>query len=388
MKTIGQSFHLLVFFTYGNSLKTWADAGLMDREILLYKKMVKQGARVTFLTYGDKDDYRFLDQLDGIELSPAYEYRKKSGNRWVNLIRSFFIPFHPELKDLLRSANIYKTNQMSGAWVPIIASLIHKKKLIVRCGYEMLRNMLRDEKKRVFWVIKAILGYVFEFVAYMMADKIVISNKSDRRYIKRFFPVKNKHLHLIRNFIDTDRFCGEQKLLVKKRTALFVGRLETRKNIKNLIYAAEKASCGLDLAGRGRDEAYFETIAAQRNVPINFIGIVSNKRIPDIINQYELFILPSLYENNPKTLLEAMACSRCVIGSDVEGIKELIKDGGNGYLCKTDQKSIKNAIQRFFNASVDELNSMASNARNFVVQECSIDRVYQKEMNLYSDVLS
>ena len=78
MKKIKRPFHLMVFFTYGNSLHTWAETGLMGRELLLYKKMIKQGHKVTFFTYGDGSDYKYTDQLKDIDVVPVYRFIKKS----------------------------------------------------------------------------------------------------------------------------------------------------------------------------------------------------------------------------------------------------------------------------------------------------------------------
>ena len=201
-----KSFHLIVFFTYGNSLKTWADTGLIGRELLLYKRMVKDGNRVSLVTYGGKEDYQYSDQLDGINVVPVYDYVEKSEHRWINLIKSVFIPFSFRFKKLFISGDIFKTNQMGAGWVPIIAGIVFRRPLVVRCGFEMLRNLLRDEKRKSIWFIKAIFGYAFEFIAYAVADKIIISNNSDINYVKKFFSVKKDKIELIRNFIDTKHF--------------------------------------------------------------------------------------------------------------------------------------------------------------------------------------
>jgi len=380
----------MVFFTYGNSLSTWAEAGLMGRELLLYKKMIKQGCKVTFVTYGDAGDYKYVDLLGGINIVPVYRFIKKSKNRWVNLIKSFFIPFDYRLKKIFSQADIYKTNQMSGAWVLLIAGKVCAKPIVIRCGYEMLRNLLRDEKKPLIWGIKAIFGYMLELIAYVIADKIIISNKSDRSYIKKLFPVKNSKLELLRNFIDTDHFCNSDTSFIGKnsRTALYVGRIEHRKNIENLIRGAVIANCTLDIVGKGENQRYFKQIAEDQNGIVNFLGMLDNRMLPDIIKKYNLFILPSFYENNPKTILEGMACARVVLGTNVEGIKELIEDRTSGFLCDTDSESIADTIQNIFNMPDEKLNSIALNARQFVVEECSIERVFKQEMDIFCELLS
>ncbi len=382
--------HLLVFFTYGNSLQTWVKTGLMGRELLTYKKMIKQGCRVTFFTYGDIEDYNYSEQLEGIEVVPAYEYRKKSNNRWLNLFQSFFFPLDPRLKKYLSIADIYKTNQMVGVWVPLIAGLIYKKPLVVRCGYEMLRNMLRAENNRTKQIFKAIFGYMLEFIAYLSADKIIISNKSDLSFIKKLFPVKQNKISLIRNFIDTDQFSSSNITLKgnKINTILYIGRIETCKNISNLIKGISKTEYRLDIIGKGSQETALKTFVKKNQYNVNFLGLFNNQKLPEIIKKYDFFILPSLYECSPKTLLEAMACGRIVIGTNVDGIKELIEDKITGFLCDTNSKSISDIIGMVMNTDRSKLKKLGQNARQFAVRECSINKVFEKEMAVYSELIS
>jgi len=279
---------------------------------------------------------------------------------------------------------------MAGSWVPLMFSLIYNKPLVVRCGYEMLRNMLRRERNKLFWAVKAFSGYISELMAYSLCDKIIISNMSDNKYIQKWFPVHHQKIRLIRNFINTDHFCGHNPVTIDndKKSALYIGRIEERKNIENLIYASTAAKCPLYIVGKGINENHFIKIAKNQGGKVNFLGTINNRALPDIIRQHVLFILPSFYENNPKVLLEAMACSRVVLGTNVEGIRELIVDGESGFLCNPDALSIEKAIKSIFDMSYEKLNIIGKNARRFVVNECAIEKVYRQEMSLYNELLS
>lgn len=408
--------HLMVFMTYGNSLQTWADTGLIGRELLLYKKMVNAGNRVTLITYGDEEDLLYSQELDGISVVPIYSQLKKSDNKWVNLLRSFCIPFR--LKHILKSADIFKTNQMGGAWVAVVAALLLQRPLIVRCGFEMLRNILRDECKWPVRLLRIVSAYMLELIAYTTASTIIISNRSAQRFIQDFYPIKKSKIKLIRNFIDTDLFApdnfqctsnsqskteastsffyernisnkffpvGNSGLnpVEQDRSILFVGRLENIKNLKNLIIASVEAKVRLEIIGKGGEQEIFKKLAEKQEGDIRFMGTVDNRQLPEIINKHAVFVLPSIYENNPKTLLEAMSCGRVVIGTDVEGIQELIIDGYNGFLCNTDAESIADTIKGVFQLDSNSLNRIARNARNLVIRECSISKVYQQETDIY-----
>ena len=214
-------FHLIVFFTFGVSLKKWSDLGLLDREILIYKKMIAQDSRVTFFTYGDEEDFEFKDKLGGIDVVPAYAFVRYNGNWFTRFLRTFLFPL--TFKTLYRKADIFKTNQMNGSWVPAMAAVLFQKPLVVRCGFEMLHNLVREEKRLLQLLMKTILGYLVEFFAYGVAKKIVVSNSGSRRFISRFFPFKKK-IVLIGNYIDTDLFSRKKpKNKIKENSVLFIG---------------------------------------------------------------------------------------------------------------------------------------------------------------------
>ena len=55
---------VIIFFTYGNSLKSWKESGLLNREIKLYKFLAKNyDIHFTFVTYGDKEDNAIIENL-------------------------------------------------------------------------------------------------------------------------------------------------------------------------------------------------------------------------------------------------------------------------------------------------------------------------------------
>ena len=118
--------HLVLFFTRGVSLQTWASVGSLEREIALYLRLGEKGVHVTFITYGGSGDLQYASQHDGIEILC---------NRW-NLPPRWYERLLPFLHArILRSADVIKTNQTNGADVALRAARIWRKPLIARCGY-------------------------------------------------------------------------------------------------------------------------------------------------------------------------------------------------------------------------------------------------------------
>lgn len=69
-------------------------------------------------------------------------------------------------------------------------------------------------------------------------------------------------------------------------------------------------------------------------VPIKFVGRISRNDMSKYYNQSDLFLLPTLADNSPLTIIEAMACKVPIIATDVGGIREMIVHNQTGLLCK------------------------------------------------------
>ena len=374
--------NLVLFFTYDVSLRIWEDLGLLDREVLLYNHLTKLGVKVTFVTYGDETDYKIGKKIPKINIIPIYSFIKKPYSKYFRFIQSFIIPFY--LKKVIKSADILKTNQMYGAWVPIISKLLYNKKVLLRCGYEWYRNtFIRTKYEENIYLLYQFIGFIISFLSYKLADRIAITNQCDAEFIKRKFWVSSEKIFVLGNYIDVNKFnwCepGQSERI------LFIGRLSTQKNLYNLCHAIKDSELGLDIIGDGELREEVNNIVQNNMIDVKLLGIYSNSKLPEIINKYKIFILPSVYENNPKTLLEAMACGRAVIGTDVDGIREVISHRVNGLLCETSSDSIYKAIKCLENNEQLCLR-LGKEARKYVKSYHSLDYVVNAEHNLYHDV--
>ena len=120
---------------------------------------------------------------------------------------------------------------------------------------------------------------------------------------------------------------------------------------------------------------------------MEFLGNLPNSELPDILNQHEIFILLSFYEGMPKALLEAMACGLPVIGTDVDGIKEVIEHEENGILCETDPKSIKGAILGLMNNEKLK-RKISMKARMTIEEKFSLNKLIERELALYENSIT
>ncbi len=169
---------------------------------------------------------------------------------------------------------------------------------------------------------------------------------------------------VIPNYVDTDLFRPETA--DKDIDLLFIGRLTPQKNLFALLEALQGLGLKTVIIGKGAQEKELRERAVDLGVRIEWKENIPNSDLPRYLNRSRMFILPSHYEGHPKALIEAMAAGLPVIGADAPGIRELIVHMKNGWLCRTDTGSIREAITEI-SASADIRTHLSKNARAFAL---------------------
>ena len=164
-----------------------------------------------------------------------------------------------------------------------------------------------------------------------------------------------------------------------------MGRLSREKNLKELIAAVnELPQVKLYIAGDGPEKEALQE-QAQNNKKIVFLGKLPNEQLPALLNKCEVFVLPSLYEGNPKALLEAMACGLPCLTSDIEGIKETVSQNRNGLLVNPLKKDITKGLtlllrDKFF------AEQLGLQARETIEKGFALEQALEKEVVLLKDL--
>ncbi|MGC8658727.1 MAG: glycosyltransferase family 4 protein [Desulfomonilaceae bacterium] len=366
------NFHLGLFFTRGVSLRTWDMVGNLDREIAVYLRMIDDGNRVSFFTYGDSGDLKYLDRLGGIEIC-CNQYGQELEQYESDLARIHY--------DTCESLDIIKTNQTYGSELALDVATKFGKRLVSRCGYMWSRNC-RLEHGADAEVTKYALRV--ENKVFTVADRVFVTTPAMRQdVLSRISGVENRVV-VIPNYVDTKVF---RPINVPKYddTLIFVGRIAREKNLEALFEAVRPLDVKLRIVGEGKLRPLLQDKYRDLGDKLVWEGGVRNSELPEYINGAKVFILPSFYEGHPKALIEAMACAVPVIGCDSPGIREIIRDGYNGLLCPTDPDGLRNAILRVLKDH-EMAKSLGIRARNYVVENYSLESVGRLELSILNDI--
>ena len=188
--------------------------------------------------------------------------------------------------------------------------------------------------------LRALFRMVFPRLNRRLAARIAVS-EACRDWVRLWFP---GDYHIIHNGIDTDRFKpGAQppaSLADDRPSILYVGRLDRRKGLPMLLEAmpgviGQVPDAKLVVVGPGPLESDCRSRCRELGIAeaVNFEGPVRSERLPGYYGNSTVYVSPSVgRESMGIVLVEAMACGRAVIASDIAAYNEVIQTGVNGLL--------------------------------------------------------
>ena len=160
-----------------------------------------------------------------------------------------------------------------------------------------------------------------------------------------------KKMYILCNFIDIER--TRRDSYDKEDYYCFIGRLSFEKGIETLIEAARTLPYHLKIIGGGPLADILKEKAKGAN--IEFTGYKEWPEIKEIVGKARFSVVPSeWYENNPLSVIEAQCLGTPVLGANIGGIPELMKEGVNG-MCFESRNimDLKNKIEKMFILNVD-----------------------------------
>ena len=235
-------------------------------------------------------------------------------------------------------------------------------------------------------------------------DVCTVNSTATRNELIRRFPEFKNKIRIIPMGVDVNFFNRrnvKNKFKEHKniKTILFVGRLSEQKGIQYLIKSIpfinkKIKNIKLLIVGEGTHKKELMKIIKRLNLEtkVEFKGALPKNKLVDYYNLADAVVMPSLAgkagtEGQGLVLLEAMACGKAVVGTNIGGIKDLIKDGENGFLVnQKDSKELADRIIRLINDSKLR-KKIEKNGRMFVIRNYSWQKIAKQFELVYQNVL-
>ena len=170
--------------------------------------------------------------------------------------------------------------------------------------------------------------------------------------VSDFYGLPPERIPVIYNGIDLSRCISKTTYETgETATILHVGRFDVPKNHAGLLEAFRllretHPECHLRLVGDGDLRLRMEALAKEKGISdaVEFCGMQSN--VYPYLHDADIFTLPSIYEGNPMTIIEAMGTGLPIVASRVGGIPDMIHDGESGILVEPEPRAVCDALAR------------------------------------------
>jgi len=223
------------------------------------------------------------------------------------------------------------------------------------------------------------LLWYFTKISLKRADLIYAASKDIMNKIIDNFEISSEKVIINTHGVDVELFHPLPNKFALNEIVVFSNRnFYPVYNIKTLVDAipltiSKNSNVKFWIMGKGPEENKLKqhAIAIGVNQYIDFIDWIDFKDMPTYLNSCDIYVSTALSDGTPVSMLEAMACGRPCIITDVGGVSEWIKDDVTGLLIKPEQpKELAKKIIELANNS-ERRGMMGNNARNLVLKFAS-----------------
>ena len=172
----------------------------------------------------------------------------------------------------------------------------------------------------------------------------------------------------------------------KDNLILSVGRLEKQKNYHFLINMLKNKNLELTIVGDGSEKENLLNCAKANQVKLNIENNLNYHELLDLFRNYKYFILPSIYEGNPKVLLEAMSQGLVVFASNISNHEEIIENFEDGILFSLENDELIDQLDRVFKDTSLQ-SKLSSSAISKMQMNNSIKICLEKEIEDYKNLI-
>jgi glycosyltransferase involved in cell wall biosynthesis len=335
-------------------------------------------------------EFRHIIIFYGIEDMPlsSVEKCKELGIEW------FFVKKHVGLDVSSQRQVISILNKTKPAVI-----LLHSVNLIVPVFYYQL-----GKKARLIAVehqpnhLKTKLEWIWSLLLMRLAARVVFLTDLYRSQMKEklgmFF--NDKKVHVVNNGININLFkpLGAEASTISPDFKIgMLARLMATKDHSTLIRSfkllLQNNNTGgqlqLHIAGEGEEKVALEKLVEELELTdsVYFRGMIAEAGTVDFLNELDIYVHASLGETMSTSIMQAMACRKPVVASDVMGINNMIKDNNTGILVPAkDPSAMADAVANLLNDPVKS-GTLAKNAFDFAVANYSNRRMLENYKSLF-----
>ncbi|WP_434510146.1 glycosyltransferase family 4 protein [Desulfitobacterium sp. AusDCA] len=238
-----------------------------------------------------------------------------------------------------------------------------------------------------------------EYAGASSAEYTVVANQWMKKILTDEFHVPSEKIEVFQYGYDADNFShlltkeSEIKRPANKKVIMYSGRLVQVKGVEYLLDALgqlkeERQDWICWIAGEGDKLAELRLQCKVLGLEEDVIFLGNRNDIPSLLAQADIFVLPSIIENQPLSIIEAQLAGKAIIASDVGGLPEMIEHKVTGLLtpaedieclCKYLSKLLRKDSLR---------NRLGSAAKDWGLSHWSLDNAVNHTVEVYEKAIT
>ncbi|WP_420794783.1 glycosyltransferase family 4 protein [Desulforamulus reducens] len=304
-----------------------------------------------------------------------------------------YLVVHTLVKYLHQSrTTILHTHSSKAALVGRVAGIIARTPVII---FTVHNSIFYEEwsrlKKKIYSTVEKILA--------RFTDRIITVSEALKQELLVKEDLSPTRLTTIYNGIEVEKFTTQSDLNEIRQSfnipesSMIIGtiaRLAPQKGVSYLLKAAshlKEYNVTFLVVGDGPLRQELEQEVSERGLQNRVIFAGKRDNIPEILSILDIFVLPSVTEGLPLTILEAMAASKPVVATRVGGVPEAIVEGKTGLVVSPkDPEALAVALAGLLGER-DRLNRMGQNGQKHASEKFTVNLMVEKTMDLYKQLL-
>lgn len=239
---------------------------------------------------------------------------------------------------------------------------------------------------------------LFKLLVRFCSALTVVGPEVARYYVEEL-GVPPARIHVIANGVDVEKFGfdgreSRRRLGLSTDDVVFgvVGRLEPEKDHRTLLQAfralvAVRPAMHLLIVGDGRLRGELESQSGALGLEHHVTFTGARTDIPEVLAALDVFVLSSVNEGVPLSVVEAMAAGKPVIATDVGGLRLLVKPSINGLLVPPADPVALEAAMSDLAAQPARRQEMGLRSRQMAREAFSVSTMVNRYQEIYASVL-
>jgi len=352
----------------------------------LAKEAIKRNFEVYLLS--NIDEHKSFIESQGIEVIPLRFLKRSRINLFYEILSILEI-FYILLKinpDILHSVALKPV--IYGSLSSIFFRKIKNINAIAGLGFIFSSGSLKAK------ILKPLIIFLLKIISSRRNSKLIVQNTDDHFFVSNSLNLKSRNISLIESVgVDLEKF-QIKNTVNSLPVVILASRMIWHKGIGEFFAAAslikkKNIKAKFVLVGKP-DLENPSSISKEQLLFWNDSGIIEwwgyRDDMVEVFNQASIVTLPSFYgEGIPKVLIEAMACSKPIVTTNMPGCRDLVVQESNGLLVKPkDHIDLADALEKLiFDPKLCA--RMGRKGREIAVRKFDQKKIINNTLRLYFD---